>query len=70
MSARQDKRSLAKKIKGMSESQVYTMFEKAVSDHTKRTMDIFMECLHEEYGFGEKRINRLIEVFNEKTKAE
>ena len=43
--------------------------DEAGKEYIRRTMTMFMYCLVEEYGFAEKRLNKLIKRFNDETKA-
>ena len=60
--SRQTERALGRKLKGMKDQDVYKVFTTAMLNHGKQVEKIVYEALRVEFGFGDKRLDRLSEA--------
>ncbi|WP_427340632.1 hypothetical protein [Caloranaerobacter sp. DY30410] len=61
---RQQKRQLARKIKKMDHNQLYQLQVEIFKRGVNAAIEEIKKALHDEFGFGEKRISRLIDRVN------
>lgn len=55
---------LHKKLKKMSVNQVSIFLGTLIQDYTENMIDVVLEALNDEYGFGDVRQQRVIDAIN------
>ena len=66
MANRRERKSLAKKLKKMSDTEVMTVLETSHVAYGQEIMSYAMEVLHETFGYGETRQERFLIAMNKK----
>ena len=62
--SRQTERALGRKIKALSDREAYIAIENAIQTHSQVVYEDLITALMQEFGFGDKRLERLAEAFN------
>ena len=63
--SRQVARQIGRKIKKMNDSDAYQTINNAIMKHSQAVYEDLIESLRQEYGFADKRIERLEKRFDE-----
>ena len=58
---RDKKKAMQKKVRGMSANELYDYLVQNNARYGDHLINEFRKALHDEYGFGEKRFNKVLE---------
>lgn len=64
MRNRKERKDLAKRIKHMSDTEVYEMVARSCDSYGNALLRDALEVLHNTFGFGQKRQDKFIELLN------